>query len=314
MHISIVTTIYNSSEYINEFYERIVNAASLAGVKEFEIIIVDDGSSDNSVQIAREIANRDQRIVLIELSRNFGHHKALMTAMGYASGEYIFLIDSDLEEAPENLKEFVDEYRTADCDVIYAVQQKRKGGLREKYLGKLFFYIFKKLSGLSFPENVFTSRLMSRDYVNALLLHKEQHVYLIGLWEITGFKQKSIILTKKNISPTSYTISKKISLAVDAILSFSGKPLKLLFVLGCILSFFSCLYLLYALLNFIINGDTLSGWTSTIISIWVFGSLNLLAISTIGAYVQKIYLQTKNRPYTIVKKISRNNKTLTKKI
>lgn len=148
--------------------------------------MVNDGSPDQSLELAVELAGQDEHVVVVDLSRNFGHHKAMMTGLAHASGDLVFLIDCDLEESPEWLTEFADTMEEKQCDVVYGVQQQRKGGWFERVSGQCFWSLFNTLSDISLPANIVTARLMTRRYVEALLQHQEREVFMAGLWHITG--------------------------------------------------------------------------------------------------------------------------------
>lgn len=224
MKLSIVATMYQSAPHLLEFHHRASEAARKLVADDYEIVLVNDGSPDESMKMARQLVARDAHVVVVDLSRNFGHHKAMMTGLAHAKGERIFLIDSDLEEAPEWLLNFAHIMTQRSCDVVYGVQEQRKGSWFERTSGRLFYWLLNRLSGDDLPQNVVTARLMTRRYVNALLLHREREVFIVGLWHLTGFEQVAEIVGKTSSSQTSYTLRKKLSLMVNAITSFSNAP------------------------------------------------------------------------------------------
>ena len=205
MKLSIVATLYKSSNYIEEFYCRITNEAKRIA-EDYEIIFVDDGSPDDSLSKAIKLIEKDYHIKIVELSRNFGHHKAIMTGLNHASGEFVFLIDSDLEEDPELLGKFWEELnkKNQDFDVVYGVQKIRKGYLLERFSGWLFYRIFNFFSEVKIPENFLTVRLMKKNYVKNLMSFKERQIVLSNLTILNGFKAKEIIVVKKNLSTSTY--------------------------------------------------------------------------------------------------------------
>ena len=176
MDLSIVTTLYCSAAYVENFYARVCAAAEKI-TRRFEIIFVNDGSPDNSLAIALSLHHKDKRIKIVNLSRNFGHHQALMTGLEYARGELIFLVDSDLEEEPELLETFHAEFTASGADVVFGVQGKRKGNYFERVSGAVFFKVFNLLSTHPIPTNHMTARLMTRRYVAALLRHRPTAEY-----------------------------------------------------------------------------------------------------------------------------------------
>ncbi len=302
MNLSIVSTLYYSAPYLDEFYRRLCAAAEKI-TRDFEIILVNDGSPDNSLEVALSIYQQDQRVKVIDLSRNFGHHKAMMTGLAHAQGELVFLLDSDLEEEPELLEKFYQELNTEKADVVYGVQQTRKGKLFERASGAIFFRLFNLLSTHPISPNLITARLMSKRYVSALLEHREREVVIAGLWALTGFKQIPLQVKKHHRNGSTYSLSKKISHFVNAITAFSNKPLVLIFYLGSIIIIVSSLAALYLIIKRIFWGVLLEGWPSLIVSVWLLGGITIFCMGVIGIYLAKIFTETKQRPYTIIRDI-----------
>lgn len=303
MKLSIVATLYQSAPYINEFYERASVAAQKLVADEYEIVFVNDGSLDDSLELAIQLNKRDKHVVVVDLSRNFGHHKAMMTGLAHASGKHIFLIDSDLEEEPEYLFGFAEQMKNESCDVVYGVQEQRKGGWFERWSGQWFYGFFKMLTGMSLPKNIITARLMTRRYVDALLRHEEREVFMAGLWHITGFKQLPRIVKKHSTSATTYTFRRKISLLVNSVTSFSNAPLVSIFYIGILISLVAMIYITYLVVYWMFLAKPMSGWTSVIASIWLLGGIIISSIGVVGIYLSKIFSETKQRPYTIVRQI-----------
>ena len=301
MKLSIVSTLYCSENSIKEFYDRVTDEAKLLVDQSYEIILVNDGSPDKSFEIAVEISNQDSHVKIINLSRNFGHYKAIMTGLKYASGEKIFLLDSDLEEQPEYLSSFEKKMNEENCDVVFGIQTKRKGRLFEKITGELFWRMFNFFSDIDLPVNTVTARLMTKRYVNALLLHQEKEIFIAGLWHITGFNQQGVFVTKKSLSKSSYTFLMKLSLLVNAITAFSNAPLRLIFYIGTVILLISFIYIGYLILMWAYFLEPPGGWTSLMASIWLLGGLIILFLGVIGIYLSRIFSETKNRPFTIVK-------------
>ncbi|MBB5020529.1 putative glycosyltransferase [Chitinivorax tropicus] len=303
MKLSIVATLYQSAPYIGEFYARASDAASQLVGGDYEIVFVNDGSADNSLDLAIRLTEQDSHVVVVDLSRNFGHHKAMMTGLAYAKAERIFLIDSDLEEEPEWLGVFAQKMDLQICDVVYGVQERRKGGLFERWSGQWFYRSFNVLTGLALPENIVTARLMTRRYVNALLSHEEREVFMAGLWHITGFDQCPQVIKKHNTSETTYTFRRKMSLLVNSVTSFSNAPLVSIFYIGVLISLFALTYIAYLVTHWLFLAKPLSGWTSVMASIWLLGGMVISFIGVVGIYLSKIFSETKQRPYTIVRQI-----------
>jgi putative glycosyltransferase len=302
--LSIVTTMYQSAAFVEEFHRRASEAAS-ALTGDYEIVMVDDGSGDGSLEAARGLLERDPNVAVVELSRNFGHHRAMMAGLEVASGDHVFLIDIDLEEDPAWLRRFWDELHARGADVVHGFQHTRKGGLLERIGGALHWWIIRRLSSYEIPKNLVTARLMTRAYVQALLLHKEQMTAIGGLWAITGFRQLGVPVTKGHRGGSSYSLARRIASAFDGITSFSEKPLIMVFVLGAAifaLSFTGGLYLIARRLT----GDLpMSGYASLIVSIWMLGGLSIASVGVVGLYTARIFIETKHRPYVIIRGIHR---------
>jgi len=306
MKLSIVTTLYQSEEYIRDFHTRATAAALNLFSDSFEIVFVNDGSSDDSLTSVMELAKDDPRVVVVDLSRNFGHHKAIMTGLAYAQGDKIFLIDSDLEESPEWLEEFHERFVSDNADMVYGVQVNRRGRWTEKLTGWTFYTLFRLLTGVSQPDNISTARLMSRRYVNALLLHQEREINIGGLWIITGFKQVVVEVKKLTHSPTSYSLRNKFSHFVNAITSFSSLPLVAVFYAGLLITISALGFSIWLAFRFFMLESPPDGYTSLILSIWFFSGLIILFLGIQGVYVAKIFSEVKQRPNTIVRSVSRH--------
>lgn len=226
-----------------------------------------------------------------------------MTGLSHAKGELVFLIDSDLEEEPELLGQFWDELQNEkDVDVVYGAQEIRKGSWFEKFSGDFFYKLFNKISHINLPRNLITCRLTTSEYNQALISHKEREIFLAGLWMISGFKQKELIVKKHSHSETTYSIKHKLSVLFNSLTSFSNFPLKVIFYMGLVISSISFIYISFIFFRKLLFDVSIQGWTSLIVSVWFLGGLILFSIGTIGIYISKIFTETKQRPYTIIRK------------
>lgn len=300
--LSVVATLYKSAPYLTEFYRRIRGQIDALSVS-YEIILVNDGSPDESLDIALGLQKLDARVVVIDLSRNFGHHKAIMEGLSAARGDHVFLIDCDLEEPPESLSAFVERFRAGDCDVVYGVQENRKGGRFERLSGGIFYRLFNYLSDTEVPENWTIARLMSARYVAALIKFKEETMFLGGIMSAVGFKQVPLVVRKLHKGTTTYTLKRKIAAFTSAVTSFSEKPLTLVFYTGLFVSGISFSYALWLVVQKVIFGIPVDGWTTLAVSVWLIGGLVMLFLGVIGIYIAKIFVQTKHRPVTVVRHI-----------
>lgn len=301
--LSIVATLYKSAPYVSEFCTRAAEAARTLVGDDFEVVLVNDGSPDDSLAIAVALTETNPHLIVVDLSRNFGHHKAMMTGLMHAKGNQVFLIDSDLEEEPEWLLPFAKQQQVEGCDVVYGVQERRKGGRFERVTGQWFYRIFNAMSGLNLPENIVVARLMSRRYVDALLLHSEREVFMAGIWHITGFLQRPRTVTKHSTSESTYSLRHKVAMLVNSITAFSNAPLHAIFYIGTAISGLAGLYIAYILFHWLFMARPVGGWTSVMASIWLIGGLIISFIGVIGIYLAKIFSETKQRPYTIVRQV-----------
>lgn len=303
MKLSIVATLYQSAPYIAEFHRRATAVARQFAGDDYEIVLVNDGSPDNSLDLAIQLTEADGHIVVVDLSRNFGHHKAMMTGLGHAKGARVFLIDSDLEEEPEYLTSFAAKMERDASDVVYGVQEKRKGGWFERWSGEAYYSVFNFLADIEHPRNIVTARLMTRRYVDALLKFQEREMVISCLWVITGFKQSSQVVKKHMTSATTYSLTRKIEHLTNSITSFSAVPLRLIFYTGVIIFACALLYAGYLVFHKLVLATPMDGWTSVMVSIWLLGGMIISFVGLIGIYLSKVFSETKQRPSTIVRQI-----------
>ena len=300
MKLSVVSTLYRSEGCLRGFYDR-VSAAARMITHDYEIVLVNDGSPDGSLDVALRLRESEPRIRIIDLSRNFGHHKALMAGLAESRGDLVFLIDSDLEEEPEILPVMLTQMEESGADVVYGVQSIRRGSAFERFSGFIFYTLFNLLSTHPIPRNLLTVRLMTRRYVDGLLLHRERETIIAGLWEATGFHQEPITVEKSARGGTNYNMRRKLAVLVDAVTSFSAKPLIVSFYLGIAIVSLSGAAAASLVVRVVLFGALLEGWASLIISIWLLGGMILFSLGMIGIYLSRIFMETKGRPNVIVR-------------
>ncbi len=300
--LSIVTTLYQSAAYVAEFHRRASDAARRI-TDDYEIVMVDDGSPDESLSLALGLVATDPRVRVIELSKNFGHHKAMMTGLEHARGECVFLLDADLEEDPAWLDRFWAERIATGADVVYGYQEVRKGRFVERVGGAILWWMIRHLVQDPIPANLVTARLMTRQFVRSLVQHKEQRTAIGGLWTITGYRQRGLAVKKVHRDGSSYSFGHRLAAAFDGITAFSERPLILVFWLGSVLFFIALAGGLYLVGRRVFGGPLLSGWASVIVSVWMLGGLAIAAIGVVGLYTARIFIETKHRPYVIIREI-----------
>ncbi len=303
MKISIVTTMYKSDDFLNEFHRR-VSKVAIQITPDYEIIFINDGCPQNSLLIAKCIADNDSHVKVVNLSRNFGHHKAMMTGLGRASGDYIFLLDCDLEEQPEDLLVFYKKMQDTNCDVVISQLIKRKGGFCEKYIDGLFYTLFNFLSESKIPKNTSTMTLMNKRFKEDLVKYQEKNIYFHGVRSLIGFHQEIVYIDKiKRFGVRTYTTSKKLALLVNSVTSFSAKPLYYISYLGAFIFCISFLFIAKLVFDKIFFSVPIEGWTSVMVSIWFIGGIILLSLGVVAIYLAKIFTEVKDRPYSTISEV-----------
>jgi len=246
----------------------------------------------------------DPCVKVVDFSRNFGHHKAMMTGLMYASGDLIYLIDCDLEEPPEVLLEFFDRLENdLEADVVFGVQSSRKGGLFERITGNWHYRIINFFWERPLTPNLVTARLMTRRYVDQLIQHTESEIVMSGLWVNTGFKQLTHPMVKASKGSSSYSFRKKMDLLIRTITAFSNRPLIYIAGLGVVTLAVAFLQIMRVFIVFLITGTVPEGYTSLLISIWLVGGLIIFSLGIVSLYISVIFNETKNRPYTVVRHV-----------
>ncbi len=302
MRISLVTTLYKNAPHIEELYDRTVKAIKKI-TDDYEIVFVNDGSPDGAYEIAKSIALRDPSVTFIDLSRNFGQHPALMTGIGASTGDYVFICDGDLEEQPEWIGQFYEHMKEHGGDVVYGVQATKKGSLFYRLARRIFYKILNLVSGVNFPENITTARLMTRRYVNVMLQFKERALFAAGIWHMAGFRQLPLRVAKSDQSATTYDLRRLISLFVNAVTAFSTRPLQAISLAGIVISFIAGLFIAYLVYRKLFFGDALAGWTSVMATLLLLGGLIQFFNGIIAIYIAKIFIEVKQRPLTSIREI-----------
>jgi putative glycosyltransferase len=304
--ISIISTMYRSRSFLDQFLNDCLAALSGIGCSDFEIILVNDGSPDDSLQYAIERRSHIPQLVVVDLSRNFGHHAAMQAGLRQARGELLFLIDCDLEVSPKILAGFYAKLLESGADLIYGYQDARRGGWFEKLSGGLFWKGFNVLSDTQIPENIVTERIMTRRFVEALLRMGDYNLFLGGMMSWTGFTQLGLPLSKgKRSGPRAYTLPKRIQLMVNAVCSFSSKPLVWLFNMGVIITIASFSYTAYLVFRTLFFSDTLLGFTSMMAMMAMILGVLTTSLGLVGIYLGKVFTQVQNRPTYIIRNIYR---------
>ena len=303
--VSVIVPMYYEEEVVNECYKRIKNVLTTLENYEHEIIFVDDGSKDKTLQLLEETSSDDENVKVISFSRNFGHQAAVTAGLKYASGDLVLIIDSDMQDPPELLVDMIKLWEEGN-EVIYAKRKVRKGESKFKlFTAKMFYEILNGLSDVDIPKDTGDFRLVDKSVVDIINSMPEHNKFLRGLFSWVGFKQKAIEYERQErfAGKTKYPLKKMLKLAADGIISFSTKPLKLIGGIGIISIFISFIILIYAILSYIFEwNDLTAGWTSLMVAITFFAGVQLVSIWMISEYIARIYDDTKNRPEYIIRK------------
>lgn len=303
--ISVVIPMYFEEEVADECYKRTKKVLGDLSKYDYEIIFVNDGSKDKTLEILERIAKKDKKVKVISFSRNFGHQAAVTAGLKYTTGDAVVIMDADMQDPPEVIIEMVKLWEDGN-EVIYAKRKKREGETKFKLLtAKMFYKILNGLTDVDIPKDTGDFRLADKKVIEVINSLPEHNKFLRGLFSWVGFKQTPLEYERKEryAGKTKYPLKKMLKLAADGITSFSTKPLKILGVLGLFSVLVSILILLYALVSYIFNLNQLAaGWTSLMVTITFLGGMQLLSVWLIAEYIGRIYDESKGRPEYIIDK------------
>jgi len=300
--ISVIVPMYNEEEVIGTTFTRLKEVMDSTGDR-YELIFVNDGSKDRSATIIRELSNVHKEVVLIDFSRNFGHQIAITAGMDYARGDAIIIIDADLQDPPEIMLQMIAKWRQG-YEVVYGKRIKRKGETWfKKTTAMLFYRTLSALTSVEIPNDTGDFRLIDRKVCDVLKGLKEKNRFVRGLISWIGFKQTSVEFVREErfAGVTKYPFKRMLKFALDAITSFSYKPLRIASYIGFTISFVSFVYLLIVLYQRLFTESTTAGWASIVAINLLFNGIILILLGVIGEYIGRIYDETKNRPLYIVR-------------
>lgn len=299
---SIVVPVYNEEEVIQETHKRLTKV--MEETKEsYEIIFINDGSRDRTLELAEEICKKDKNIKVLNFSRNFGHQIAVTAGMEYSCGQAVVIIDADLQDPPEVILKMIEKWKEG-YDVVYGKRSKRKGETAfKKITAKCFYRFLDSMTNVNIPVDTGDFRLIDRKVCDTMNTLTEKSRYVRGLVSWVGYKQIAVeyVREERFAGETKYPLKKMIKLASDAIMSFSYKPLKIAGFVGILLSMASFLYLLVIIWQKIFTDTTVAGWASILAVMLFFNGVTLMLHSVTGSYIGRIYEETKNRPLYIVR-------------
>jgi dolichol-phosphate mannosyltransferase len=300
--ISIVVPAYNEEKNILILYQRLKKALREIS-NSYEIIIIDDGSKDNTLKNIQKLSKKDKKVKGISFSRNFGHMSALSAGIKRSTGKKVALIDADLQDPPEVIPKMWKKSNQG-YEVVYGIKKKRKEGAAKKILFDGFYKILETLSNYKMPSNVGTFSLIDRRVVEVINNIPEKNKYLSGLRAWVGFKQTGIIYEREKRSYDQASSFKKLfKLASDAIFSFSYIPLRIASIIGIICATIALIGIIAVIMLRLFFGWGIVGWASTLVTILLFSSIQLITLGIIGEYLARIYDEVKNRPEYVIKEM-----------
>lgn len=300
--ISILIPAYNEEPVLQPLYERLDALARELSTYNFEFLFVNDGSSDKTIDIIKEYAEKDDRVAYVDLSRNFGKEIAMIAGLDHVTGDATVIIDADLQDPPELIPRMV-KYWEEGYDDIYAKRKSRKGETwLKKSTSKLYYSLLQKATHITIQRDTGDFRLLDRRCVDALKQIRESQRYTKGMFSWIGYKKKEITYNRdpRLAGETGWNYPKLINFAIDGITSFTTAPLRVSSVLGIVISLAAFIYIVYLVVRTIFFGTDLAGYPSMMAVILFLGGVQLLSLGVIGEYIGRIFNETKQRPLYLI--------------
>lgn len=308
--ISVIVPCYNEEESLPIFYEEITKVIKQMKTK-FEIIFVNDGSKDKTLEILRSLAKKDKQVRYISFSRNFGKEAGILAGLEASTGDYICMMDADLQDPPQLLIEMYEEIETSDYDCIATRSVSRNGySFLRKILTKWYYRIINAISKTEIVDGARDFRLMTRQMVDAILDMKEYNRYSKGIFSWVGFNTKWITFENQErvAGTTKWNFWKLFSYSLESIVGFSTLPLSIAAFMGILFCLISFILIVIVVIKTLVFGDPVSGWPSLVCIIFFVSGIQLFCLGIMGQYLAKTYLETKNRPIYIVKETEKDDK------
>jgi len=304
-HISIVSPVYRGEKFVDELVERLHQTVSKI-TTDYEIILVEDCGPDASWEKIVAIAAKDSKVRGFQLSRNFGQHYAITCGLDQSVGEWVVVMDCDLQDQPEEIQML---YQKAleGYDVVLAKREQRKDSFFKKFFSKIFYRTLGYLTGSAMDEQVANFGIYHRKVVNAVCELRESIRFFPTMVQWVGFKQTAISVehAARAEGKSSYNFKRLLVLALDIILAFSDKPIRMMIKLGVLVSFASFIMAFYFIIQYLLGHVTVPGYTSLILSVWFFSGLLLILVGVVGLYVGKTFEGVKNRPIYLIQKATK---------
>jgi glycosyltransferase involved in cell wall biosynthesis len=304
--ISVVVPVYDEQGSLDELVRRVITVVERLPDVELELILVDDGSKDASLPLMLALARRDQRLTVVELSRNFGHQVALTAGIELASGDAVVLMDADLQHPPELIEQFTRLWREGN-DVVYGVMVGRPEGLFKRITARLYYRFLNRLTTTTMPRAAGDFRLIDRVVVDSFLAMRERDRYLRGMFAWLGFRQVGVeyVPAPRYAGGSKYTFGRMVTLAVDGILSFSIFPLRIVIGVGLVVSVVSFLFGIASGVSKFVGVFTVPGWATLVVVTTFIGGVQLIVLGGMAEYIGRVYEEVKRRPLYVVRRLHR---------
>jgi len=303
--LSVVIPVYNEFENITALHSRLVRVLEEQRL-EFEIIFVDDGSVDGSIDSLNDLERSDGRVRVIELARNFGHQVAITAGLDYSRGKAVAVMDADLQDPPEVLPEFIAKWREG-YDVVYAVREQRKEGWVKRTSYKTFYRLLRRVASIDIPLDAGDFCVMDRRVVDLLQSMPERTRFIRGIRSWVGLRQVGVLFERhaRHAGESKYSVGRLMILALDGLVSFSFVPLRVITVLGIAVSVLSLIMAVFFFVKKLLYGLSPPGFATIVVSIFFLAGIQLITLGVIGEYVGRIFEETKRRPLYVLRRFSK---------
>ena len=302
--LTIITPVYNELEVIKHFFDEVCSVASDLPY-DFEFVFVDDGSDDGSIEVLQGLSARDNRVRVVELSRNYGKEVAMAAGLDYATGEAVIIMDADLQHPPVVIKELLQGWEEG-FDDVFTVKTVRAGeSWLKRTTSRIFYSVLERLTNLDIHKGASDFRLLSRSAVDAIKQYRETQRYTKGLYTEIGFKKKAVYFEQmpRFAGKSKWNYWQLLKLAIEGVTSFSILPLRLATICGVFAGFIAMCYMIWVIIKAIIWGDPVAGYPSLMCAVLFIGSLQLICTGIIGEYLGRVFKETKSRPLYIVRRV-----------
>ena len=309
--VTILVPAYNEQEVLQMLYDRLKKLMDENSKYDFEILFVNDGSKDNSLQIMQELRKKDKRVCYLNLSRNFGKETGMIAGLDYSKGDAVIIIDADLQDPPELITEML-KYWEEGYDDVYAKRRSRKGETwLKKFTSTMYYKVLQAFTKIQIQKDTGDFRLLDRRCVEALKSMRESQRYTKGLFSWIGYNKKEILYDRdpRAAGTTKWNYKKLVDLSIDGITSFTTSPLRWSAIIGIIVSVIGFIYMIYIIIKTIVSGVDVPGYASTMVVILFLGGIQLIFLGVIGEYLGRAFYETKGRPLYFIERYNEEKET-----